>query len=196
MNVLKEGVVALGMDRRELLTSVGAAMGTASLAGCLSDYRDVAGEVGETTTEGSGETTTRPSASETTTTTATTTATGPTSLAEASLDVLDSGCGQAANEASVGFREADLAVDVSGTIAGSDACHTAKLKDASYDAEADALVLTVASAREEESEVCADCIAEITYEATATFEGGLPGTVEVVHEALNETTTVATADSE
>ena len=195
MNVLKEGVVRIRMDRRELLVSVGAAMGTASLAGCLSDYRDVAGEVGETT-EGTTETTVYETSDETTTDDPTTTATGPTSLASSSLDVLDSGCGQPTNEASVDFRDADLAVDVSGTIAGSDACYTAKLEDASYDADADALVLTVASTREEDSEVCADCITEITYEATATFEGGLPATVEVVHEALNETTTVATADSE
>lgn len=189
------------MDRRELLTAVGAAIGTASLGGCLSEYRDVAGDVGETTEEGT-DTTTEGNPGETTEPSETTepddttdSSGGASSLADASLEVVDSGCGQPTNEASVSFREADAEVGVTGTIAGSNACYIAELADASYDEASGALTLTVASTQEEGSEVCAECITEIDYEITAAFEGGLPATVEVVHEALDETTTVTTAES-
>jgi len=192
------------MDRRELLTAVGAAVGTASLGGCLSEYRDVAGDVGETTEEPTDtttdadpdETTTGDDATETTDPSETTDSPGgASSLADASLEVVDSGCGQPANEASVSFREADAEVEVTGTIAGSNACYIAELADASYDEASGALTLTVVSTEEEGSEVCAECITEIDYEITAAFEGGLPATVEVVHEAMGETTTVTTAES-
>ncbi|WP_135829775.1 hypothetical protein [Halorussus halobius] len=180
------------MDRRELLASAGVAMGTAAFAGCLGEYRDAADEVGETTAGDSTET----ERASGTTGESTTAATGAATLTDASLDVVDSDCGQPANEAEVAFRAADLAVDVAGTIAGSDACYVAELEDASYDAEADALALTVVSTRAEGSEACAECVTEIDYEVTATFEGRLPGTVEVVHEAMDATTTVATVESD
>ena len=49
--------------------------------------------------------------------------------------------------------------------------------------------------QKEGSDVCAQCIVEIEYEATAAFEGDLPESVRVVHEAMGETKTVATAQS-
>ncbi|WP_115862484.1 hypothetical protein [Halorussus litoreus] len=182
------------MDRRELLTAVGAAVGTASLGGCLSEYRDVAGDVGETTDEPTDTTTEGDSGGTTEPSETTDSSGGESSLADASLEIVDSDCGQPTNEASVSFREADAEVGVTGTIAGSNACYIAELAGASYDEASGALTLTVASTKEGGSEVCAECITEIDYEITAAFEGGLPATVEVVHEAMGETTTVTTAE--
>jgi hypothetical protein len=180
MRHLKEGVVALCMNRRELLTSSGAVLGTAALGGCLSRYEDIAGGTGETTTEGEG---------------AETTGEQPT-LADASFELLDSGCGQQKNEASVGFEEGDGSVGVTGTITVPSACYVAELADASYDAETGTLEVTVASVEKEGADACAQCLTEIDYEATFAFDDGLPASVRVVHRTMGETETVATTESE
>jgi hypothetical protein len=185
MKPLKAAVLALGMDRRELLTRFGAVLGTASLGGCLGRYRDAVGGVGETTTD---------STTQGTTTTQTTAQ--PPTLADTSFELLDGGCGQPTSDASVAFAEAENGVTVTGTVSGSNTCYTAKLVDASYDPETGTLDLTVASMQKEDAGACGQCIVEIEYEATATFEGGLPDSVRVVHEAMGETKTVATAESE
>jgi hypothetical protein len=168
------------MDRRELLATCGAVLGTGALGGCLSQYEDIAGEAGETTTE----------ADETEATDQ-----KPT-LADTSFEQLDSGCGQPKNEASVSFEEQDGSIDVTGTIPGSNACYVAELADASYDSETGTLELTVSSVEKEGADACAQCITEIDYEATFAFEGGLPASVRVVHRAMGETETVTTAESE
>ena len=167
------------MDRRELLTSCGAVIGTAALGGCLNRYEEMAGEAGETTQGDDGGATDQP----------------PT-LADTSFELLDSGCGQPRNEASVSFAEGDGAVGVTGTISASSACYVAELADASYDAETGTLEVTVASVEKDGADACAQCITEIDYEATFTFEGGLPASVRVVHRAMGETEPVTTAESE
>jgi hypothetical protein len=184
MKHLKEGVVALCMERRELLTSFGAVLGTASLGGCLSQYEDIAGEAGETTTD----------EQDTTTDKQDTTEQGVT-LADTSFEIIDRGCGQPGSEASVSFEEGDDSVGVTGTIPGANACYIAELADASYDTESGTLEVTVVSMQEEGADTCADCITEIDYEATVSFEGGLPASVRVVHEAMGESETVTTAES-
>jgi len=181
------------MDRRTLLTRFGAVLGTASLGGCLSQYEEIAGEAGETTTEGTEPT---EGTELTETPTQTTTATQRPKLADSSFRLLDSGCGQPTNEASVTFESDGGAVTVEGTIPGSNACYVAKLVDASYDPEAGTLDVTVASMQKEGAEACAQCIVEIDYEATFTFEGGLPAEVRVVHQAMGESETVATVASD
>ena len=172
------------MNRRKLLASLGAGLGTASLGGCLGRYSDAAGDVGEagTTTDGRATTTGDQSS---------TTAEGGPTLADTSFEILKAGCGQPTNDASVAFR--DGSVVVTGTVPGSNACYTAKLADASYDPDSRSLDLTVASTQKRGTDACAQCIVEIEYEATATFEGDLPETVRVTHEAMGESKTVATA---
>lgn len=196
------------MNRRELLTRFGAVLGTASLGGCLSEYRDTVGDVGETTTETETTTDEGTTEPETTTEEETTDETSETTdattaeetgqqvtVSDTSFEVLESGCGKPTSQASVDFAD-ESSVGVTGTVSGANACYTAELADANYDSETDAAVVTVASKKAEDAEMCADCITEIDYEATVTFEGGLPATVEVVHQSLDETATVATAESE
>ncbi|USZ69528.1 hypothetical protein NGM10_07285 [Halorussus salilacus] len=158
------------MNRRGLLTRTGALLGIASLGGCLSRYTDdVPGDDEETESR-------------------------PT-LADDSFEMTDAGCGSETNEATVEFE--DESVVVTGTIPGSNACHVARLADAGYDPASGLLELTVESVEDRgEDEACADCIAEIDYEATFEFEGGLPESVTVTHEAMDESTTVAEADPE
>ena len=156
------------MNRRELLTRTGALLGTVSLGGCLSRYG---------VPDGDGEGTDRPA-----------------TLVDESFKITNAGCGQQTSEATVAFENGSVVV--TGTIPGSNACYVAKLADASFDPEESALDVTVASVDDSgENEVCADCITEIGYEATFEFDGGLPATVTVVHEAMGESKTVATAQS-
>ena len=181
MKPLKVGVVSFPMDRRQLLARFGAVLGTASLGGCLERYREIAGGTGdETTTEGTitGET-----------------AGGRPTLASQTFEIVDGGCGQQKSDANVEFDSAATSVAVTGTIAVSDACHTAKLAGASYDPESGTLEVTVVSKKKEGADICAQCIVEIDYEASFDFEGGLPQTVTVVHEAMGESKTVAKAQS-
>ena len=154
------------MNRRELLTRTGALLGTVSLGGCLSRYGVPGGD---------GEETDRPT------------------LVDESFEITGGGCGQETSEATVEF--ADGSVVVTGTIPGANACYVAKLADASFDHEEGTLGVTVTSVEDaKEDVVCADCIAEIDYEATFAFDGGLPASVSVVHEAMGESETVATAE--
>lgn len=168
------------MKRRKLLSGFGAGLATASLGGCLSQYRDAVGDGGAD----AGDTTEEHPTDEKTTTDQ------RAMLADTSFEVLQSNCGSPTNEASVAFGERE--VTVTGIIAGSNTCYTAKLADASYDPETQSLDLTVASMQKEGAEACAQCIVELEYEATATFEGGLPESVRVVHEGMDGTETVTT----
>jgi hypothetical protein len=185
MKPLKAGVVALRMDRRQLLARFGAVLGTASLGGCLERYRDVAGETGDETTEDAD-------AEETTTETAE----GELSVADQTFEIVENECGEPKNEASVEFDSAATSVALTGTIAGSDACHIAELADASYDPDTGSFDVTVVSKKEEGADVCAQCIVEIDYEATFDFDGGPPESVTVVHESMGESVTVVEAQSD
>lgn len=177
MKPMKRRAVVFRMNRRQLLTRFGAALGTASLGGCLSQYRDIAedsgdgdGSGGDTGSDGDG-------------------------VTDRTFTVTDSGCAQPASEASVTFDEADSSVTVTGTIGGSNACYTAELAAASYDSESGTLDLTVVSKPEEGPDACADCIVAIDYEATFDFAEGVPRTVTVTHDGLDEPEVVAEAQS-
>jgi hypothetical protein len=83
--------------------------------------------------------------------------------------------------ATVVFGSCDVAV--TGCIRGPDGCSVPALGDVRYDADADVLTVLVTVEREaDEDTVCTQAIVDLGYAVTATFEGGLPGTVEVVHE--------------
>lgn len=152
------------MQRRTLLQSI-SLLGTGSLAGCIAGRR-VGGE--ETTTVGSVE----------------------PELTSTDFEVVDQGCGNPVNEATI--DPSGDTVEITGTIAGSDACKTAELADATYDPEADELQVTIATTDREGAGTCAQCIVEIEYRATATFTGGLPPNVVVRHEGAGESGVVAT----
>ncbi|WP_137286416.1 hypothetical protein [Halorussus salinisoli] len=194
------------MKRREMLARFGAVLGTASLGGCLGRYEDVVGGEGESTTaepttdgglstDGEQPTDEHTTDERTTDTERTTTRVPQSTLVDSSFELTGSGCGESKSEASVRFRDEERTVVVAGTIPGSNACYVAELADASYDPETGTLAVTVASVQKKGADACAQCITEIGYEATLSFEGDLPATVEVVHEAMGESKTVTSAES-
>jgi hypothetical protein len=136
-----------------------------------------------------------PTATDTPTPTATPTPTPrPTpSVSDTAFSLTDRGCGSQTHEATITFDESETAVDVSGTIWGNNGCYIATLQDATYDPEADTLTVEVKSKTEdsEETKACTQCIAEVDYETTVSFEGTLPGTVVVSHVKGLEKTTAA-----
>ena len=147
-------------------------MGALLLAGC-------------TGSSGSGETTTN-----------TTSATmGTPTVSGSSLEVTDAGCGSTnASEASVSF-EGNEAV-VTGTVVGNNGCYRARLGEVSYDGSSDTCRVVVEAFDDRGSSGgCTECITEITYEAVVVFDGGLPGTLEVVHDELGGKNTVVSKDS-
>lgn len=160
------------MRRRTLIKRTAALATAGTLAGCVGQYNPA------------DETTADPA----------TTEPQPPSLTDSDLSVIDSGCGTETNEATVSFDDGTRLVTVTGTITGSDACKTATLADAAYDADADELAVTVATTDKEDAEMCGQCLTEIEYEAEFSFDGGLPASVTVSHQSMGETSTVATTD--
>ncbi|MFB6139304.1 MAG: hypothetical protein ABEJ26_02580 [Halosimplex sp.] len=117
----------------------------------------------------------------------------PGGAVDSSLTVTGSECGVTVDEASVSFERDDVAVTVTGTIWGSDACFTAVLSDVSLHEG----TLTVAVAAESDAgtdTACAQCITEIDYETAVDIDGALPRKVIVVHAHDGERRTVRTVE--
>lgn len=102
-------------------------------------------------------------------------------LLNTDFEVVSQDCGQGASNSDVSYGESSVTVE--GVVTGSDTCHTARLQDATYDAEADTLTVAVESyvPEENQGQSCAQCIVDIQYTATADFEGGLPAKTIVTH---------------
>lgn len=202
------------MDRRTVLSGC-TALAVGGLAGCVSDG---AGEEG-TGDDGAGNDGDTPEWSETatadertpgngTTTDPATERTAPppataVTLVDSSLTVRDVECGEETDDAAVRFDGETERVVVTGTIWGSDACRIPVLADASYDAQADALSVTVTTGDRgggdrgtDDGVACAQCVTELDYRTTHSFEGGLPGSVSVRHDRGDGGDVVATATSE
>lgn len=107
--------------------------------------------------------------------------------------VLQVESGTEVDEASVGFQE--TTVSVTGTIWGADGCTTAELASADYDPDSGELTVEIATKKEESTGdvACTQAIVEIDYEATVTFENGLPDRVVVTHTRGQDSTEVTTA---
>lgn len=103
-----------------------------------------------------------------------------------SFEVLDRGCGEGENSASV--RRGQDQIEVEGTIRGSNTCYTAELDRAVYDDEADNLTVEVRSYEPDDATACAQCIVDIEYRATFDFQGGTPQEVTVRHNGEHVTT--------
>ncbi|MFC7045659.1 hypothetical protein ACFQH6_09795 [Halobacteriaceae archaeon GCM10025711] len=162
------------MDRRTVLrASLGAA--TALLGGCLTGGP---GQGDETTTEEAGDGTT--TTNERTTTTES--APSPT-LVDSTFEITDAGCGTETSTATIERSASEKRVVVTGAVTGPNACYRAKLAGAEYDPTNDVLRVHVETVDTSgEHEVCAQCQTKIDYEATFSFDGGLPGEVEVQHD--------------
>ncbi|WP_284012093.1 hypothetical protein [Halobaculum litoreum] len=96
----------------------------------------------------------------------------------------------AGDRASVTFG--DSSVTCTGVIRGRNGCMQAALGGATYEADADELRVRVTTVREG-GDSCTQQIVNRGYEATVTFEGGLPGRVVVVHESMDGVRTAAEA---
>ena len=155
------------MRRRSVLVSVVAVLG----AGCVAPGADRSGTSEETTTDG-----------------------GP-SVGSSSLAVTGTECGSERDGgASVAFEGSEVVV--SGTVVGNDGCYRARLGDVSFDASSDVCRVVVEAFDDSgTSGGCVQCLTAVSYEATVVFDGGLPGTVEVVHDDLGGEQTVVTEDS-
>lgn len=121
---------------------------------------------------------------------ATTTTAATPSVEDTSLSVGSASCGTGENAASIAVEAtADSTespagiVTVTGTIRGSDQCHTARLKAASYDESTDTLTVAVVSyvPDDKSDSVCGQCIVDIEYESTVEVGGAVPGTIAVTH---------------
>lgn len=97
-----------------------------------------------------------------------------------SFTVTNNECGTAKNSAE-GSADGST-VTITGVITGSDACYSAKLADATV--EDGALEVAVASyvPPENEGKACADCVVDISYEATFEFDGSTPDRAVVAHD--------------
>lgn len=155
------------MDRRTLLYKAGVGVVAVGVAGCL----------GGAPRAGDG--TDSPSDAST------------PALADTHFAIESAVSGQRLDEATVSTDGSDVVVD--GTIHGNNGCYTAELSDATV--EGGRLTVTVRSFERPqtgtESVACTQAIVEMGYRVTATFEGGLPDAVTVIHETPAGTTTVA-----
>lgn len=85
---------------------------------------------------------------------------------------------------------------VSGSVVGSNGCYRARLGEVSVDSSNDTCRVVVEAFDDSgPNEGCVECITVVSYEVRVVFDGGLPGTVMVVHDDLGGKNTVATEDS-
>lgn len=94
-------------------------------------------------------------------------------------------CGQGTDHVDISFDEEAGEVVLDGVIRGSDLCKRATLQSVDYDESADELTVVVETTEQErceDDEVAAgQCIVDIEYEATFSFDGDVPATASVSH---------------
>ncbi|MFH5797352.1 hypothetical protein [Haladaptatus sp. CMAA 1911] len=193
------------MQRRNILKRAGAATTVGLLGGCLSreggspgNSESDGGGTGttETTTTTASETTTAEGTTETGTTTRTSTSTAGVTVKDRSLEVISAECGQPTNDAAIEFEDSKKRLVVTGSMTGSDSCTRPKIESAKCDTSSSAFTVTMGTKRKDGSVGCSECITEIEYRATFTFEGALPKSVTVTHESMGESKVVADTDRE
>lgn len=85
---------------------------------------------------------------------------------------------------------ADIAVDgqaviVEGCIVGKDGCQVPVLDSATYDPDADELLVRVTTEKRSDADACTQQLVDLPYRVTVTFENGLPETTRVVHDGVD-----------
>ena len=164
------------MRRRALLGLVGAS--AVGLAGCTGEAPG-------------GGTTDSPEPTDTPTGTPTGTAEPepePIVLTDRSFEVTDQACGEGRSEATVSHEPLDGQagrVVVDGVVTGRDSCYSARLADVAVE-QGDEQTLRIAVEpyvpAENQGKGCADCIVDVAYQSTVSYEGAGPFTVVVEHE--------------
>lgn len=150
------------MKRRALLAAAAAAT-TTGIAGCLGGNPGTAPE----DDEGDGPTETP---------------TGPR-LVDHSFEVERVECGD--DYGSHEVTKEDGVVTVEGVLDGRDPSYTAELVTTEYDRDAEELYAKIESVEGDEEGMSAQCIVEIEYVATFTFENGEPSSVRVDQSGIN-----------
>ncbi|WP_232687125.1 hypothetical protein [Halobacterium zhouii] len=130
-----------------------------------------------------------PSDGETTSPAGTTTATP--AVERTGFELRRADCGMVRERASVSADEEALAVTVEGTTSAPNACYSARLADATYNADSNELRVVVETYDASDGGACTQCITELDYATTITLTGGLPASVVVVHWSRGEERTVA-----
>lgn len=197
----------LGVNRRALL-AVTAAATSCAIGGCLDggstdgtptataggDGQAAPTPTGGTSTDGpdGGSGTEEPDDPQTPTDrsddqgTPTRTASGEPELVDQEIDIQEVECGGSGEN----YYEVDVddgVVTVDGSIGGNNACYSARVDAAEYDADEDRFDLVVRSFEDrDDDEACTDCIVDVYYRATFTFEGGEPGEVKVEHVGYSD----------
>lgn len=103
-------------------------------------------------------------------------------LQASSFAVTDVRSDSAENAADAEFNEDEGTLVVTGTIVGSNGCMTADMGSASYDPDADRFDVNVVTTEREDSGMCTQQLIGIDYEATFSFENGIPSGVSVSHD--------------
>lgn len=192
------------MQRRDILKRAGAATTVGLLGGCLGrndggsggSAPDGSNETDTTTTTHNtttSENTTTGGTTETGTKTGTSTTTTDATVTDRSLKVTSAGCGQPNNEASVEFDDSKKQVVITGTIAGSDSCARPTLEVGKTDPKKDTFMAIIGTKKKDGNVGCSQCITEIEYRATLTFEDSLPESVKVTHESMGKSKVVGGA---
>ncbi|WP_178917384.1 hypothetical protein [Natronomonas gomsonensis] len=145
------------MKRRSLLAAAAAAT-TTGIAGCLGGGPGTAPENDDESDD------------------PTETPTGPR-LVDQSFEVERVECGD--DYGSHEVTKEDGVVTVEGVLDGRDSSYTAELVTSEYDRDADELYVEVESVEGDDEGASAQCIVEIEYVATFTFENGEPSSVRV-----------------
>ena len=190
---MKLGSKRISMNRRTLLTRIGAVTAGVAIAGCLDDSAaDAPGSDGEdddtdnedgdatgdenTEDDGDGENDTDGEYDDE----------GEEdvqSIADYRIETIgtasesDGETLTVASEATVSFLED--AVEIDGTLEAPTPCYDAVFADVSL--EDGHLTVIVELEEDEETEACIQVISEIEYEATISFESGVPESVTVIH---------------
>jgi hypothetical protein len=171
------------MRRRELLASGGLVAGTV-LTGCLGGSAPGSGPGGDDSDDddggdggggGSDDGGTTPSGLEL------------TGREFASRD-------ECASRGSAEVAFEDGRVVVTGCITGRNGCEVAELGSAELDGDDDRhLSVVVTTTQPDPDAVCTEALTSLGYEARFTFEGGTPGSVQVVHRSGSSESVVAEA---
>lgn len=103
-------------------------------------------------------------------------------LIDSSFRVESNECGNPTNSATAGI-DGDT-ITVTGTIDGSDTCHTARLAGAAVSDDGKTLAIEVEAYVPESTatQACGQCIVEIEYRSTFTFDLARPDRVVVNHD--------------
>ena len=155
------------MDRRRFLHGVATASALA-LTGCTAENRPPGDG------DGAGD--------ETPTTSPPPTTTEPVTIDDVSFAVTGIE-GSGTPGADVSFDTQDGAVRVEGVIQGANGCKTGVLEAVDYDAETDAVTLSVVTAdRPDAGDACTQQLVFVSYEAVVSVSGGLPSHAVVTHD--------------